>query len=228
MRLKLAVVAVLAFGGVAHAGVTENPASVSRAIATALPGEHITVLPNGGGMMPACHSPLAISWIGSPDAMPRTADVSCHTPVWTIYAQVLVRKLVAVLVARSDIPVGGLIDAGNTMRKPVSINKIEGTALQASQIGAGLVTTQPVKAGVPILTSMVNIPPAVRNGEGVTITVIADGVQISASGVALETGPVGASIEVENASSHSRLLARVVRDVPSKAGVYIVERNNPG
>lgn len=217
--LAMGLVAPTAAGA---AGAHQSAAAISAAIAAKLGGGPVKVMPNGGAMMPACRAPLEVGWLASTNAGFRTASVSCPSPTWTIYAGVRTEQDVTTLVATRAIRAGGAIDASDTAMRRVPAGTLHGAALQPARLSEGLRARGAIAAGRPILRSMTDLQVVVQSGQQIALRVREGGLVISAQGVALQNGSVGDVIEVENAASHHRLRADVVRQLPAASGVYAV------
>lgn len=224
MRPEAGAIALLAGLAIAPAawaaGGHESATAIRAAIVAKLGGGPVTVLPNGGAMMPACRESLAVAWLPSTNAGFRTASVHCASPSWTIYAGVRIARDKTVLVATRAIAAGGAIDGADTARRSVPATSLAGPALDPARLGEGLRARGPIAAGRPILTSMTDLPVVLRGGQKIVLKVRQGGLLISAPGVALQNGVAGEEIEVENAATHRRLRARVARRLPAASGVY--------
>jgi flagella basal body P-ring formation protein FlgA len=86
---------------------------------------------------------------------------------------------------------------------------------QSDLVGARLM--RGVREGEPIATDAVVIPPVVRSGDQVRLTVRQGGVEAAVTAVAEQTASIGQVIRVVNASSHRPLRARVT--APGEAEV---------
>jgi len=111
--------------------------------------------------------------------------------------------------ARRSLPPGGTLAAEDL---EVVTGPLEGLALRrvptlSDLLGARLV--RGLAAGEPIAVDAVVIPPVVRSGDQVRLTVRLGGVEAAVMAVAEQTASVGQVIRVVNASSHRPLRARV-------------------
>lgn len=179
-------------------------------------------MPNGGAMMPACVSALGVTWLASGNSGFRTAAVSCTSPAWTIYAGVRIAKRQEALVATKAIVAGQLIDATDTATREVPTAAVHGTALTADMLGSAPSAARPIAAGQPITREMTDRVAAVQAGEPVTLQVNVSGLRVSAAGVVLQTGAVGDTVMVENAATHRRLKATIVRQAPDRSGTFLI------
>lgn len=128
-----------------------------------------------------------------------------------------------VLVAKRLIKAGAPITRSEVTTETVPGSKVIGQPIVASFLSDGLRADGAIHPGQVLSRSNTAVPVAVRAGTHVRLVATTkSGVTISARGVTLQNGALGQRIEVENAASHKRLHARVVRTVPAHAGLFLV------
>ncbi len=69
--------------------------------------------------------------------------------------------------------------------------------------------TRTIRAGAPILSSMVKALPVIRHGERVKIVIRTGSMQLSATGLAYGDGQINQMIRVQNLGSHKMIYCRV-------------------
>ncbi|MDE3240171.1 MAG: flagellar basal body P-ring formation protein FlgA [Paracoccaceae bacterium] len=212
----------------AQAAPRETADHITAAIHASLGSRAAQVMPNGGTMMPACTAPLAVSLLPSTDPGFRTASVTCPSPSWTIFAGVSLSRSVAALVATRPIAPGAAIDASDTETRPVAASAVHGTPLSPDSLTEGLRARQAIPAGQAITETMTDLQIAVRSGQQVSLRVRQGDLVISTGGIVLQNGAVGDTVEVENAASHRKLRAIVVRTLPARSGIYAIASDAAG
>jgi flagella basal body P-ring formation protein FlgA len=199
-----------AAGGAAVAHEAE--ADVTAAILAALPkneGSVAEITPSAAVRMARCLGPLTVSMMGPGDY--RTAQVDCPAPRWTLYVEVSLVRMEAVLVATGFLPMGHKLAAGDFRIVRMASNDVAGEPVSASA-AIGKKTAAPLAPGETITHNQIIIPFAVRNGEEVIIHWLSPSVTASAAGIALQSGGLGQSILVENDASHRRITAVILAE----------------
>lgn len=228
MRHDILAAALMAAASTAQAAPHETADRITAAIEASLGSGLVQVMPNGGTMMPACTAPLAVSLLPSTDPGFRTASVTCSAPSWTIFAGVRLSRDVRALVATRAIAPGAAIDASDTDTRPVPAGDLHGTPLNPQSLGEGLRARQAIPAGHAITETMTDLQIAVRSGQQVSLRVRQGDLVISTGGIVLQNGAVGDRVEVENATSHSKVSATVVRSLPARSGIYAIASDATG
>ena len=222
MRPEILVTALMLAASTARAAPLESAAHVTDAIRAKLGNPTAEVMPNGGKMMPACTAALSVTLLPSTNPGFRTASVTCPAPAWTVFAGVRQVRQISALVATRAISPGDTIDATDTETRPVPAGDLHGTALTPASLGEGLRARQAIPAGAALTETMTDLQTAVRSGQQVALRVRQGGLVISTEGIVLQNGAVGDMVEVENATSHRKFRAAVVRSLPAASGVYAV------
>ncbi|KEP68342.1 hypothetical protein DL1_12400 [Thioclava dalianensis] len=224
MRREAFLIGALAMFGSSAAGATtlEPAAAIETAIRSQLHGKSAQIMANGGAMMPACQTALSVKWLPSGSDDFRTAAVSCAAPSWTIYAGVKIATQQTALIATRAIAAGGVIDTTDTAMAKVAGASLHGTALSDDALTDAPRTTRAIAAGAPITREMTDLTTVMQAGETATVQVNLAGLSVTATGKVLQDGAVGDAIAVENAATHRRLTATIVRRAPARPGTFVL------
>jgi flagellar basal body P-ring formation protein FlgA len=215
-RIRIAASIWLTLGAGPAAGgaavVHETQADVTAAILAALPkgdGSVAEITPSAAARMARCLGPLTVSMMGPGDY--RTAQVGCPAPRWTLYVEVSLVRMEAVLVATGFFPMGHRLAAGDFRSVRMASNDVAGEPVSASDV-VGKEAAAPLAPGETITRNQIIIPFAVHNGDEVIIHWFSPSVTASAAGTALQSGGLGQSILVENGASHRRITAVILAE----------------
>lgn len=215
---------VLSAVRIAHAaprGGQEQVSTVVAAIAATLDGKTAEIHAHGAKLMPACATQLKVSWL-SDSGDYRTADVACIKPRWTLYVGVSVPKIEPVAVVQHAIHAGSPLKANDVIYKPMPVADLNGPAVTAVQINAGVIARTTLLRGTPVTMSDIDTPEAVHAGGRVSIVAIENGVSVEMDGNALQNGGFGQTVLVQNIETHRRVMADLARMAPAANGVYAV------
>ncbi len=121
-----------------------------------------------------------------------------------------IRVYAPVVVARR--PLGRLSRIGpdDVVVEKRNLAQVPQDAVRAVAELSGKRSRRNIQAGEPIRASQVEVPPAVKRGDLVTLRVENNTLVITALGKVLETGKPGEVIRVENISSHREVYGRVI------------------
>lgn len=211
----------LAASGAHH----ETSGAVDDAIQKQLPTQRLKFNQSGAATMPVCTVPLAVSILGSDDPGVRTAKVRCGRPDWTLYVGFRVKTLVAAPVVVHPVQAGQRIGPNDYEIRNVPAELVAGKPVPLSMLRQGGVTASlDLHPGAYISFNDATVPPVVRNGQHVSVTINdpGSGLTLTASAVALENGGVGQMIDLENAQTHRQFDAKIVRSLPATRGVFVV------
>lgn len=195
----------------AASATREDPSDVRTAILGALPSEDATgarVNPTAAAAMARCEGSLGVSFLSS--GAYRTAKVECPKPHWMLYVEVAIEHLEQVLVATRAVQMGQPIDNDDFRLVQMPANDVAGEPITAAQ-AVGFAAAGPISAGQTITRQNVVIPLAVRNGESVVVHMLMLGADVTMTGVAMQSGSVGQSVQVDNKVSHKRVTAMIAR-----------------
>jgi len=157
--------------------------------------------------MPRCVAPLS--------AMPSnaaTVEVSCSDPAgWKLYVPVRVSRSGSVLVLTRPVAAGMPIPADAVVLETRDLMRLSGSALDRPELAVGRIARRALSAGMPLGASDLSRPAAVRRGQLVTLVARSGGLEVRASGKAINDGAPGEHVMVENPLSR-RQVQGVVQD----------------
>lgn len=220
-RSHRAVAAALLCGALCCAGVTAAApqstalqplqsirSAAERFVRSQMPGVHADIVVTAGRLDPRlrlarCGGPLDSSFIsGTAPQAEVSVRVSCHAAAdWTLYVPVTVQSRIRVWALVAPHGQGARLGASDVAAETRLVEGLAvGYVTDLSELGRATLR-RPLPAGA-ILTSADLLPDdMVRQGEQVTLVAAIDGIQVRAAGLALQSGPYGALIRVQNASS---------------------------
>ena len=220
----LAALAMVALGvtpaySTGASACAEEPvrAAVRSAIQTRL-GQRVDVTLDGFSCALTTNTPQALA--ATPDPMGRTGR-SVRFAITTVgvgprgYAVRLGSATAVIHVTGPHVRAARALPPGGTLAAEdleVVTGPIDGLVLRRVPTLSDLLGARVVRglaAGEPIAADAVAIPPVVRSGDQVRLTVRESGVEAAVMAVAEQTASVGQVIRVVNASSHRPLRARV-------------------
>lgn len=171
------------------------------------PGQNDIVL-SAGRLDPrlrlaGCDGPLKASLLSGERLQAQVSvAVGCSQgPSWTVYVPVTVQSRIRVWALTAPQAQGARLGAADVAAETRLVSGLAvGYVTDLTQL-AHSTLRHPLAAGA-VLTSEDLLPDfMVRQGEQVTLIASADGVQVRASGLALQDGRLGALVRVQNASS---------------------------
>jgi flagella basal body P-ring formation protein FlgA len=156
---------------------------------------------------------------GASIAARSTIAVSCGAPVWTVYVPVTVESRITVLVLRhavardahlaaEDVAADTRIVSGPGAAYLTGVGELQGQSVR-----------RPLAAGSVLTADMFAPDIIVRRGQEVTLIAAVGGIEVRASGRALDNAPAGARLKVQNLGSQ-----RVVEGVVETAELVRVAR----
>jgi len=167
-----------------------------------------------------CPAPLAASLAGSAEPSAHmTVRVSCSSPrlTWAVFVPVTVESDVDVLVLRESVMRGA---------RPTAA-QVSGETRRVPGVAVGYVTDMNVlprytlirslPAGAVLTADALQADYLVRQGQEVTLVAASPGINVRATGKALEDGREGARVRVQNLAS-----LKVVQGVVDASGVIEV------
>ncbi len=223
---------------VQRGGVVLAPARVAAALRAALqaqgapddfdiaaPDTAPVILPPGSAAEPVVSG---LSY--DPQAGHFTALVSVDLPNSdSVHIRVSgqVVAMATATVAGTRLGVGRTLAAGDLRTTRVRAALLHGAAPVAPQEAAGMLVRHEVAAGQVLSAADLTRPALVQRGAQVRMVLDADGLSLSAQGIAAEAGARGDRIRVENPLSHMIVLAEVtgsgqVRVAPRPAAIALV------
>jgi flagellar basal body P-ring formation protein FlgA len=157
-----------------------------------------------------CGGPLDASFLsGTPLQARVSVRVGCRVAAdWTIFVPVTVQSRVHVWALRAPEVQGARLGAADVAAETRLVSGLAVAYLtDLGQLAHGTLR-HPLPAGAILTTEDLLPDYMVRQGEQVTMVAAIDGIQVRASGLALQSGRQGAVIRVQNASS-----AKVVQGI---------------
>ena len=113
-------------------------------------------------------------------------------------------------VVTRDIDRGALITEGDISLREVELNRMPHGAMLSKNDLVGLEAIRNIRAGKPVRSSQVRVPPMARDGQDVMLIVRQPGLELKATGRALEDGHKGDTIRVMNNVSREIVQAMVI------------------
>lgn len=131
-------------------------------------------------------------------------------PAATLRPRALVTIKVPAVVARESLARGSVIQPGQVEAIEYELTRLPDGALRTLAEAEGAQVLRSLPAGTPLRRSDVAAPLVVRRGERVTLRLASGTLVLTAAGLALEDGSLGATIRVQNLESR-RTVAGIVR-----------------
>lgn len=130
-----------------------------------------------------------------------SVGVRCNNPVpWTIYVQANVSVMADYLVAATPLAQGQVVAASDVVFQKGDLSRLPpGIYTDANQV-IGRTVKISLTAGTVLRQEMLRIPPAVQQGQTVTVTSSGKGFRVSAEGLALGNAAEGQIVQVKVAS----------------------------
>lgn len=126
----------------------------------------------------------------------------CNRPVsWKLHLPVTVRLYDDVLVTRSPVRRGAVLEKGQLVTRRLEVSAWRNGYYRPGDPVNRLQARRDLPAGTPLTARSVEPRLAVRSGEQVTIRLSSRGLDIKSRGKALQSGPVGKVIRVKNERS---------------------------
>jgi flagella basal body P-ring formation protein FlgA len=119
----------------------------------------------------------------------------------TIEVAGLAEELVEVPVLGRPLAEGQTIAAEDLIRRPLPASALRADSLLSAAELVGQAAARPLAAGRPLRSRDIAVPQLIRRGDVVKIVYATGGLEIVTAGIALEPGPRGAMIQVQNAAS---------------------------
>ena len=139
---------------------------------------------------------------GAPLQTRSVIGVSCSAPVrWSIYVPVTIERHISVLVLRHAVTREARLSA-----EDVSVETRNVTGLGAAYLAEpselhGRTAQRTLAAGTTLTVDMLNPDFVVRRGQEVQLLAGSGGIEVRASGRALQDAPAGVRLQVQNLSS---------------------------
>jgi flagellar basal body P-ring formation protein FlgA len=130
-----------------------------------------------------------------------TVGVSCESPRWALYVAVGVERRIAVLVLRHAVEREALLSGADVSVETRTVTGLDAAFLSDPAELRGRFVRRTLAAGTTLTVDMLTPNYLVRRGQEVVLLAGADGIEVRASGRALEDAPAGAHLKVQNLSS---------------------------
>ncbi len=127
------------------------------------------------------------------------------TPPVALHLSGTLTVLVEAAVATRRIARGSVIGAGDVTPARVRAALLHGGAAVAPSQAVGMVAKRDVPDGQPITARDAGRPALVQRGDRVRMTLAAQGIALTAQGIARESGGLGDRVHLENPNSHAVL-----------------------
>lgn len=214
------LIVAVSLAGLAHAAaLAQDPASIAdaarAAAAAAVDPARLAAPPQpqlaGLAHPVACSVPLRATASGyKPGATRVSVRVECgDPPVWRLWVPVSVEVRVPMVVVRHDLARDALLSAAD-LELVDRVPDGPGRWVQDPADLVGRRLRQPLSAGAPVQLGMTTADRLVVRGQRVTMTTNVGPLQVTAQGVALADGGLGARIRVRSLSS-ARMVEGVIR-----------------
>lgn len=136
--------------------------------------------------------------------------VNCRQPSWRIFINAEIKAKINLVVSSHAIQRSAVINKNDVELKLVSAQHARANAIESLESVIGMRTRRMIKAQTPITPQMLATAYWVYKGQEVTLVSEANGVEISATGIALENGQQQDRITVKNKSSNIELKGTVI------------------
>jgi flagellar basal body P-ring formation protein FlgA len=149
-----------------------------------------------------CARPLHAQLVNGMALQARaTVGVGCESPRWAIYVPVIVERRIAVLVLRHAVEREALLSGADVSVETRTITGLDAAFLSDPAELRGRFVRRTLAAGTTLTVDMLTPNFLVRRGQQVLLVAGADGIEVRASGRALEDAPAGAHLKVQNLGS---------------------------
>jgi flagella basal body P-ring formation protein FlgA len=157
--------------------------------------------------VPACHSDLTFS--SSPEALSQsnvTVKAQCNDNNWYMFMVVKATETQSVVVISRAVSPGTLLTSDNLHVVKMDKKRLRSSTFADIKDVAGARIKRRVSAGRPVDPNNLCY---VCKGDRVTISAGTSRMRVKTSGVALEDGSMGETIQVKNRRSNKKIYARV-------------------
>lgn len=157
--------------------------------------------------IPVCSNPVNFS--ASPEALSQsniTVKAMCSDNNWYMYLVIKAVEIQPVVVFSSAVSPGTLITASNTHVVNMNKKRLRSSTFADIKDVIGARIKRRVSAGRPVNPNNLCY---VCKGDSVTISAGTSSMRVKTTGIALEDGNMGETIQVKNRSSNKKVYARV-------------------
>jgi flagellar basal body P-ring formation protein FlgA len=159
---------------------------------------------------PDCPS-LAVT-LPPQDSATMSAKVACESPAWSLYIPVHLHAWVEAVVAAANLAPNRALGPHDLALGRVDMFAGSNGILTDPRQAEGKILRAGLQMGAPILSPLLDLPITVHRGQKVVMTLTDPMMTIKTTGLALEDGRVGDSIEVQNPESQRTFRATVASD----------------
>lgn len=148
----------------------------------------------------------------APDSGRFTALISVSAPDLPVMQQRVsgtVTPLAWAAVATRRLSHGTLIGSGDAQTVEIKVQRLHGNAAIDAQSALGMSVKHDIAPGQPLTAADLSRPYLVARGAMVAMRLVANGITLSAEGIAREPGAKGDRIRVENPASHTVIEAEI-------------------
>lgn len=154
-----------------------------------------------------CTSPLQANIPENHNGRNVNLKIYCaDSTSWQIYLPVRIKTMLPVVVAKSPISKGSVLDSSNLTIRYKDKLKLRGEIIGSVELIAGARAKRTIPQGRELNRRNICL---VCKGESVTIVAKTNNLMIKAAGLALKDGAIGEEITVRNKRSGKTVLARV-------------------
>ncbi|MFZ1830902.1 MAG: flagellar basal body P-ring formation chaperone FlgA [Candidatus Competibacteraceae bacterium] len=152
--------------------------------------------------LPPCRVALeAFLPSGAKNVGNASIGVRCPDPAWTVYQRATIYVYDQVLVAQHFLRRGAILSPADLRAERRELSALPGGYETDSAQIIGKQLRQALMAGMVISPRDVKMPPAVRQGEVITLVVRQGGMEVTSSGVALSDASIGERVRARNEAS---------------------------
>ena len=154
--------------------------------------------------LPVCPAPQAFLPTGTRLWGRASVGVRCTGgTAWTIYVPVSIKVMTEVVVAAHALARGHTLQAGDFMLQEADLGELPGAVVVNPEQALGRIVTVSVAPGQPLRQDLLRAPPAIRQGQSVTLLAQGPGFKISAAGKAVNNAAEGQVAQVRTPSGRT-------------------------
>lgn len=167
-----------------------------------------------------CEQPLYASINQNQRAIGRVnVKVECHgTSPWTKYLPANIRVYEKVLTTTRPLARGEIISESDFSYQEIDVSTLRYSYIQSPELAIGMELKRSMPANATLVQESLEAPTLVKRGDTVVLSAQAGTVEIRQQGVALQSGELGAQINVRNSSSERTVQAVVTGYGQAKVG----------
>jgi flagella basal body P-ring formation protein FlgA len=161
--------------------------------------------------LPSCASSLMTETPYKGNQTSRlTVEVGCPSPQsWKIYVPVQLQVFAPVVVAARPLARETVLTEADLYIEERELGKLSRGYVRDPKFVIGQKLRRPLQQGATVTPNLLQIPPAIKRGQIVTVTAASSTISVAMTGTALEAGAIGEIIDILNNSSKRRVQAIV-------------------